>query len=103
MLVTVGSTDEGERIAGAVVGEGLAACVNVVGPIRSMYTWAGTLQRDEEYLLIIKTREERFDALAARVGALHSYETPEILALPVAAGAAAYLEWIAAATAPHSA
>jgi len=98
VLVTVGSLAEGERIAGAVVSEGLAACVNIVGPIRSIYWWENGVQRDEEQLLIIKTRAVVFGALEARVRALHSYQTPEVIALPITTGSVPYLEWLRSAT-----
>jgi periplasmic divalent cation tolerance protein len=94
VLVTVGSADEAERLAEAVVSEQLAACVNIVGPIRSIYMWKGELQRDDERLLVLKTRAVLFPALERRVRELHSYETPEVVALPVTAGSAAYLEWL---------
>jgi len=94
VLVTVGSAAEGERIAEALVGEQLAACVNIIGPIRSIYTWKGELQRDEERLLVIKTRAALFDDVERRVRALHSYETPEVIALPIGAGSQPYLEWL---------
>jgi periplasmic divalent cation tolerance protein len=98
VLVTVGSREQGERIAEAVVGEQLAACVNVIGPVRSIYRWEEQLQRDDEWLLVIKARAASFDALAARVRALHSYQTPEVIAVPLTAGSAAYLEWLRGAT-----
>lgn len=98
VLVTVGSRQEGERIATAVVTEQLAACVNIVGPIESVYRWDNQLQHDEELLLLIKTRRELFAALAARVKALHSYQTPEVIALPIVAGSSSYLEWLVGAT-----
>ena len=94
VLVTVPSRDDGERIAEAVVGESLAACVNIVGPIRSIYRWQGELARDDEHLLLIKTTRAGYAALESRVLALHSYENPECIALPVERGAAAYLEWV---------
>ncbi len=97
-LVTVGSQSEGERIADALVSEELAACVNLLGPIRSVYRWEGTVHRDEELLLIIKTRGELFGRVSARVRALHSYRTPEVIALPVTAGSEDYLAWLRAAT-----
>ncbi|HVN87142.1 MAG TPA: divalent-cation tolerance protein CutA [Candidatus Binatia bacterium] len=98
VLVTVGSAAEGERIAETLVREQLAACVNVVGPIRSIYTWKGELQRDDERLLVIKTRAAVFDELDRRVRALHSYETPEVIALPISAGSPPYLDWLATGT-----
>jgi periplasmic divalent cation tolerance protein len=97
-LVTVGSQSEGERIAEALVAEQLAGCVNILGPVRSVYRWEGAVQRDEEFLLIIKTRAELFTRLAVRVQALHSYRTPEVIALSITAGSTAYLDWLRAAT-----
>ena len=94
VLVTVGSADEAERLAEAAVSEQLAACVNIVGPIRSIYMWKGALQRDEERLLVLKTRAALFPALERRVRELHSYETPEVVALPITAGSVPYLEWL---------
>lgn len=99
VLVTVGSTLEAERLAESLVEERLAACVNIVGPIRSVYRWQGVVERGEEQLLVIKTRRALFEALSARVRELHSYTMPEILALPIETGAAAYLAWIAESTA----
>lgn len=94
VLVTVSSPAEGERISATVVEERLAACVNRVGPIRSVYRWEGRVCDEEEWLLVIKTRSASFTALAERVRALHSYDTPEIIALPVVAGSEAYLTWL---------
>lgn len=98
VLVTVGTRDEGDRLAQAVVEERLAACVNVVGPIVSIYHWQGQVQRDDEILLVIKTQRRRFEQLAARLSALHSYDNPEIVALPIVAGATPYLAWLLAET-----
>jgi periplasmic divalent cation tolerance protein len=95
VLVTVPSRDDGERIADALVGESLAACVNLVGPVRSIYRWQGEIARDDEHLLLIKTTRAGYAALEARVLALHTYDNPECLALPVERGAAAYLDWVA--------
>src|SRR5262245_42313749 len=100
VLVTVGSPEQGEKIAEAVVGERLAACVNIVGPIRSIYRWQERVEHDQELLLVIKTRTALFDQLAARVAALHSYETPEVIAVPIAAGAEPYVQWLLGATRP---
>jgi periplasmic divalent cation tolerance protein len=98
VLVTVAGVEEGLRIGRALVTERLAACVNVVGPLRSVYRWEGAVEEASEHLLLIKARAADFGALAARVQALHSYAVPEVLALPVRAGAAAYLAWLAEAT-----
>ena len=96
VLVTVPSREQGEAIADALVGEALAACVNVVGPIRSIYRWQGEVCRDDEHLLIVKTTAARYAALEARVRAIHPYEVPEVIALPIARGSAPYLEWLRA-------
>ena len=98
VLVTVASADEGDRLAQALIGEHLAACVSMVGPVTSTYRWQGKIVREEERLLIIKTRAALFPALEARVRALHSYTTPEVIALPLTAGSRAYLDWLAAET-----
>lgn len=76
VYMTAASADEAERIAGDLVESRLAACVNVMAPIRSVYSWKGELCRSEEIPFIAKTDDDRFEALAARVRALHSYETP---------------------------
>lgn len=94
VLVTVGSAEDADRIAGRLVEDRLAACVNIVPNVVSVYRWKGQIERDEERLLIIKTRRERFDALRAAVVALHPYEVPEVIALEIAAGHAPYLAWI---------
>lgn len=98
VLVTVSSREEGERIATAVVGEELAACVNILGPIESIYRWDNQVQRDQELLLIIKTRATLAGELEARVRALHSYQTPEVIALPITSGSQNYLDWVRSAT-----
>jgi periplasmic divalent cation tolerance protein len=98
VLVTVGTPEEGHRIAEALVTERLAACVNLVGPIRSTYRWQGEIVHDQELLLVIKTRAALFGEVEARVNRLHSYTTPEVIALPIVAGSAAYLDWLRAET-----
>ena len=94
VLVTVGSEQEAETIATALLEERLAACVNVTSPVRSLYRWEGRIADDQEWQLIIKTQARLFDALAMRVRALHSYDVPEIVALPVLAGTTDYVDWI---------
>ena len=98
VLVTAGSAEEAAHIARTVVTERLVACANVVGPIRSIYRWHGTLEEAAEYLLLLKARAADTSALEARVRALHSYELPEVLAVPLRGGSAAYLAWLAEAT-----
>lgn len=89
---------EAERIAETLVAERLAACVNILGAVRSVYRWQGAVERAEEVAMIAKTAEAQFEPLAARVKALHSYDTPAIVAWPIVAGDAAYLDWIDAET-----
>jgi len=97
--VTAGDAGEAARIGRTLVEERLAACANVVGPIRSVYRWQGAVEEAAEHLLLVKARADDLPALEARVRALHSYQLPEVLALPVAAGSAAYLAWLAQSTA----
>lgn len=99
VLVTAPSADEAARLARAVVEERLAACGNVLPQLRSIYRWQGAVHDEPEAMLILKTTVAQFEKLRARVVELHPYETPEVLALPVAAGHAPYLAWIAGETA----
>jgi periplasmic divalent cation tolerance protein len=98
VLVTAPNEEAAERIARALVDERLAACVNLVGPIRSIYRWEGAVHEDAERLLVAKTRRSLLGHVAARVRELHDYDVPEVLALPVAGGSEAYLAWLLAAT-----
>jgi periplasmic divalent cation tolerance protein len=98
VLVTTPTAERAAEIARALVEERLAACGNVVPGIRSVYRWEGKIHDDAEALLVLKTTRERFDALRERVLALHPYEVPEVIALPIEAGSAPYLAWIAAET-----
>ena len=99
VLVTTPTPERAAEIARALVEERLAACGNVVPGVRSIYRWEGKVQDESEALLVLKTTRARFGALRARVLALHPYEVPEVLALPVEAGSAPYLAWIAGETA----
>ncbi len=98
VLVTTPTAERAAEVARALVEERLAACGNVVPGLRSIYRWQGAVQEDQEALLLLKTTRDRFDALRARVLALHPYEVPEVIALPVEAGSAPDLAWIAAET-----
>lgn len=91
---TAPDAETAARIARALVEERLAACVNLVAGVRSIYRWQGVVEDQTEVLLVIKTRAERIDALASRLRALHPYELPELVALPVAAGLGPYLDWV---------
>jgi periplasmic divalent cation tolerance protein len=95
VLVTCGSAKEARRVARALVERRIAACGNVVeAPIRAIYWWKGKVESAKEYLLVIKTSRKRFAALRDAVKRLHSYEVPEIIALPIARGSREYLRWI---------
>ena len=95
VLVTAPSADTAAEIARAVVSEKLAACGNVLPGVRSIYRWKGEVQDDAEVLLLLKTQRKRFPELRDRILALHPYEVPEVIALPIEAGSDAYLDWIA--------
>ncbi|WP_214413872.1 divalent-cation tolerance protein CutA [Sphaerisporangium fuscum] len=97
---TAGSREEADRICSAVVERRLAACAQVIAPIASSYSWRGEVERSDEWLLFMKTTAERFGELAACVRELHSYDVPEIVAVPLVAGTDDYLEWIRRETAP---
>jgi periplasmic divalent cation tolerance protein len=95
VLITTPSIETGQQIADALVDQGLAACVNILSPIHSIYLWQGKKQRDEETLLIVKTTRDLFtDRLVPAVQAIHPYEVPEIIALPIVLGSQKYLDWI---------
>ena len=95
VLVTCGTLTEARRIARQVVSKRLAACVNIVlSPVESVYTWEGSVEKAREYLLVIKTTTRRLAALEEELKRLHSYDVPEILALPIAAGSSDYLSWV---------
>ncbi len=94
VLITAPNKDEAERIAEMLVSQGLAACVQMLTGMESVYRWKGEVQRDQEVLLLAKTTRARFDDLESKVSAMHSYETPEIIALPISAGSEAYLRWV---------
>jgi periplasmic divalent cation tolerance protein len=94
VYVTAGSPAEGDRLARALVEERLAACVNRIAPVQSVYRWQGKLEQSEEELLIVKTRKTLFAALESRVRELHSYSVPEIIAVPIVDGSEGYLRWL---------
>ena len=96
VLTTCGSIEEGRTIGRALVEKKLAACVNIVPQIESVYRWQGKVEDSTETMLLIKTGAEQLAALEARILALHSYETPEFLVLGVDAGSAGYLDWLMA-------
>ena len=95
VLVSAGSAENAETIARTLVDERLAACVNILPGVRSIYRWQGRVADDSEWLLIVKTERRMFAALAERVRALHTYEVAEVIALEIAEGSKAYLDWLA--------
>lgn len=91
---TCGSAEEAERIARALVSKRLAACVNLLPQVRSIYRWKGAVEDAQETLLVIKSSRALFDDLRAEIEKLHSYEVAEVIALPIVDGSEAYLEWL---------
>jgi periplasmic divalent cation tolerance protein len=94
VLCTAGSEDEARKIARHLVEQRLAACVNIVPRVESIYRWQGKVESSGEWLLLIKTTAERFPSVLAAIRALHSYEIPECVAIGIEDGSANYLEWI---------
>lgn len=95
VLTTAGSADEAERIATALVEAQLAACVNIVSPITSVYRWKGAVHKEREWLLLIKTRASAFETVSKKIREQHSYDLPECIQIPIEVGTAEYLNWIA--------
>lgn len=94
VYVTAASNDEARAIAKTIVAERLAACANILGPMESIYWWDGAVQAEPEVSFIFKTKSELLEPLIARVKALHSYDCPCVVALPIAAGNPEFLNWI---------
>ncbi len=100
VLSTAGSIEVASGIARALVEAGNAACVNIVPGIRSIYRWQGKVSCSEEFLMVIKTTEARFESVRSKIRELHPYELPEIIALPIVSGDADYLRWLSDSAAP---
>ena len=94
VVTTCPDAETAERVASELVTSGLAACVNVFPPMRSIYRWKGAVESAQEQMLVIKGRVDDFPAIEARIVALHPYELPEILAVPIVGGLPAYLSWL---------
>ena len=94
VFITAGNADEARRIAGHLVEAGLAACVQILPEIESVYRWNGEVQREKELLILVKTTAEKFAALEKSVRAIHSYETPEIVAMPASQISEPYRRWL---------
>ena len=94
VLMTAANGEEAARLADMLIGAHLAACVQILPEMESVYRWQGRIERQPEVLLLAKTARSKFEDLEREVRALHSYETPEIIALPIVAGSSAYLDWL---------
>ncbi|MGA7410975.1 MAG: divalent-cation tolerance protein CutA [Bryobacteraceae bacterium] len=94
VLCTASSLEEGRRLARELVDQRLAACVNLIPKVESIYRWQGAVESAQEVLLLVKTTPERFAELRDKIAELHSYDVPEIIALAVTVGSAPYLEWL---------
>ena len=96
VITTIGSKEEADKLARALVARRLAACVQVAGPVTSTYRWQGKIETSQEWVCVIKSLESRYPALEAAIRELHPYQVPEILATRVVAGHRGYLDWLAA-------
>ena len=101
VFMTAANGEEATRLAEMLVGAHLAACVQILPEMESVYRWQGKIERSSEVLLLAKTTRGKFDDLEREVRALHSYDTPEIVAVPIVAGSVPYLEWLSKATDLH--
>ena len=102
VFMTAANGEEATRLADMLVGAHLAACVQILPEMESVYRWQGKIERQSEILLLAKTTSAKFAELEREVRALHSYDTPEIVAVPVVDGSSSYLDWLSRATDPHS-
>lgn len=94
VFTTVEKKEDADRIASSVVTKRVAACAQIVGPIRSTYWWKGKVEEAGEWLLMMKTRQGLYSSLEQEIRSVHPYEVPEIIALPIVAGSKPYLQWI---------
>ncbi|HJS25156.1 MAG TPA: divalent-cation tolerance protein CutA [Pyrinomonadaceae bacterium] len=101
VFMTAANGEEATRLADMLVGAHLAACVQILPEMETVYRWEGKIERQSEVLLLAKTTRSKFDELEREVRALHSYDTPEIIAVPVVTGSAPYLDWLKETTDPH--
>ena len=103
VTTAVDNAEDAEAIASALVGQRLAACVQIVGPVKSTYWWDNDVQVNEEWLCIVKSRADLFEELSAVLQQVHPYDVPELLATPVVAGGKAYLDWLQGELKQHGA
>ena len=96
--ITAGSKEEGQKVADGLVSSKLAACVNVIEGVQSTYLWEGKINSDKEVLLVVKSRLSLLGKIETKVKELHSYDVPELIALPIAGGSSAYMKWVKEST-----
>ena len=94
MLVTTGNKEEAEKIVCSLLEEKLIACANIIGSVSSVFQWSGKIERSEEYLVLMKSRIDLFERLLNHIESTHSYEVPEIIALPIIKGSDVYMSWL---------
>jgi periplasmic divalent cation tolerance protein len=94
VIVTTANKQEAEKIAQHLLNKRLIACANIIGPVTSLFHWSGKTEHAEEYLALLKSRNDLFEKLTETVKALHSYDVPEILAIPVVGGSKEYVDWL---------
>jgi len=99
VFTTTDKQDEAERISQSLVEARLAGCVQILGPLTSCYHWQGRIERAEEWLCLVKTRQDLYAAVEEMIRSRHSYETPEIISIPITAGSQDYLDWLGASLA----
>ncbi len=98
VMTAIGSKEDAQKIANGIIGQRLAACVQVIGPITSTYWWQDAIETAEEWLCLMKTRQDLYERVEQAIRENHPYDEPEILAMPVLAGSETYLEWIVSET-----
>jgi periplasmic divalent cation tolerance protein len=98
VMTAIGSKEDAQKVANAIVEQRLAACVQIIGPITSTYWWQGAIETAEEWVCLIKTRQDLYERVEQAIRENHPYDEPEILALPVLAGSKSYLQWIVSET-----
>jgi len=94
VMVTTANKGEAEKIARCLLDEKLVVCANIIGPVSSLFWWGGKVEKAEEHILLVKSRLDLFEKLSETVRTLHSYEVPEIIALPIVKGSNAYMKWL---------
>jgi len=101
VFMTTSTRAEAENITEHLLSERLVACCNIVGPISSAYAWKGKIEKADEFLVFMKTSQDLFERLSARIKELHSYDIPEVIAVPIIAGLPSYLDWISTVIRPE--